>query len=58
MADITKCEGTGCTAKDSCYRYTAPDGVRQVYFTTVPLETSRQHDGINCQYYWDIANRN
>lgn len=52
MADITKCEGTGCTVKDSCYRYTAPDGVRQVYFTTVPLETSRQHDGMTCEYYW------
>lgn len=52
MADITKCEGTGCIIKNDCYRFTAPDSLRQAYFAKVPLETSRQHDGITCQYYW------
>lgn len=52
MADITKCEGTGCIVKETCYRFTAPDGIRQAYFIKPPLETSLQHDGITCNYYW------
>ena len=58
MSDLTKCEGTGCIVKDSCYRYTAPDSDRQPYFSTPPLKTSRQHDGVSCNYYWHNANRN
>jgi hypothetical protein len=52
MADITKCEGTGCIIKNDCYRYTAEDSLRQAYFEKPPLETNRQHDGITCEYYW------
>lgn len=52
MADITKCQGTGCIVKDSCFRYTAPDGERQSYFTDPPLKASQQHDGKTCEYYW------
>lgn len=29
MADISKCEGRWCQERDYCYRYTAPDGMRQ-----------------------------
>ena len=31
MPDITKCTGTGCTMKEHCYRYTAPDSYCQAY---------------------------
>ena len=51
MADITKCEGTGCIVKDICYRYTAPDGLRQSYFIEIPLTKSSVHDGKHCNYY-------
>ncbi len=54
MADITKCQGTGCIVKDSCFRYTytAPDGEMQSYFAEPPLKASQQHDGMTCEYYW------
>lgn len=52
MTDITKCQGTGCIVKETCYRYTAPDSERQSYFIEPPIQASRQHDGMNCSYYW------
>ena len=38
MADISKCEGGNCPAKNHCYRYTVKaDSLRQSYFTEPPL---------------------
>ena len=31
MADITKCVNKKCKIKDTCYRFTAPDGYYQSY---------------------------
>jgi hypothetical protein len=46
MSDITKCSGQGCPHKESCYRFTAPQGELQSYFVDPPL------DGDNCDMYW------
>lgn len=47
MSDITKCEGTGCPAKELCYRYTAkPNEYRQSYFVEVPYKDDE------CDLYW------
>ena len=46
MSDITKCSGTDCPHKESCYRFTAPEGHYQSYFLNPPL------DGTNCDMYW------
>ena len=48
MADITMCDGQGCNARDTCYRYTATMGYRQSMFTKAPIK-----DGL-CDYYWEI----
>ena len=46
MPDITMCNGVGCEAKHTCYRYTAkPNEYRQSYF----LETPK--DGDVCAQY-------
>lgn len=31
MTDITKCANKNCKIKESCYRFTAPDGYWQSY---------------------------
>ena len=50
MADISKCKGTNCPVKESCYRYTAKDGMRQSYFLDIPGKTE---DGeFTCEYFW------
>jgi len=47
MTDITKCEGTGCPLKDTCYRYTAPTNeYYQSFFIEVP------YDGKECSHHW------
>ena len=47
MADITKCKGTGCPAKELCYRYTAkPNEYRQSYFVEVPYKDDE------CDHFW------
>ena len=47
MADITKCVGTNCPQKESCYRYTAPSSdFLQSWFCECPLK-----DG-ECDKYW------
>ena len=52
MADITKCEGVGCEAKETCYRYTAKPSRYQSYFTETPIiKTKGLPDG--CDYYWN-----
>lgn len=53
MADITKCKGTNCDLAPTCYRYTAPKGYIQSYFSEVPLNKETN----TCDEYWDNANR-
>lgn len=48
MADITKCRGTGCPLKETCYRFLAKEGLRQSYFIEVHYKNN------NCKYYWNI----
>lgn len=51
MADITKCKGTNCPIKESCYRYTAKeDEFYQAYFVESPftIEDGKFH----CEMYW------
>lgn len=45
MPDITMCTGEGCVAKDWCYRYTAPHGEYQSFFTEAPGEDK------SCEYF-------
>jgi hypothetical protein len=46
--DITKCVGTDCSHKETCYRYTAPvTDFRQSWFCECPLKS----DG-SCDMYW------
>lgn len=56
MTDITKCQGIKhrsiCSQKDSCWRYTAPEGSWQSYFVTAPFGILK--DGkTECEYFWD-----
>ena len=52
MADITMCEGAGCTLKENCYRFTAtPCEYRQSYFVNIPVVTC-YHGGQDCDEYW------
>ena len=46
MSDITKCEGDECPMKESCYRFTAPAGEYQYYFTESPIKDGK------CHMYW------
>lgn len=48
MADITKCEGTNCKLKETCYRYKAKDSELQAYFIAPPIKNDK------CEYYWKI----
>ena len=48
MADITKCKGTGCPLKETCYRFLAMEGLRQSYFIDIPFKDGK------CEYYWKI----
>ena len=53
MADITKCKGTNCPLKESCYRFLAMESLRQSYFTDVPFKDGK------CEHYWKIiGNKN
>jgi len=48
MADISKCKGTDCPIRDSCYRYTAPDSlVWQSYYNY-----SYDHEKEECKDFW------
>lgn len=49
MSDISKCLGTGCNRKESCYRYTAPEGWWQSYMLRIPVDVETQE----CEHYWD-----
>lgn len=56
MADITKCKGEGCPAKESCYRYTAiADEYWQYYLVECPYEIIEQTESyikVKCDMYW------
>ena len=55
MPDISKCPGTDCPMRDSCYRYVAePNGFWQAYFSKSPITT--QDNKPFCQYYWPNKN--
>ena len=45
MADITMCNGEGCEAKETCYRYTAKPSKYQSYFAEAPIVNQ------GCEYY-------
>jgi hypothetical protein len=48
--DITKCEGTGCELKETCYRFTAvANEYRQSYFSLPPNKSETE-----CEQYWKI----
>ena len=55
MADITKCKGTDCPVKEVCYRYTAPEGMMQAYFTEVPGKL--ENNKFSCNMYWGKESR-
>jgi len=46
MPDITMCAGTGCPAKDQCYRHTAKADTYQSYFVEPPIKDGK------CDMYW------
>ena len=48
MADITKCEGTNCHIKESCYRFTAKASDYQYYFIESPIKDGK------CDMYWGV----
>lgn len=49
MPDISKCEGTNCPLKETCYRFTAKSSeYRQAYFMEVPYN----HEESKCNHYW------
>lgn len=50
MADITKCDGSKCSIKESCYRFTAKASNYQSYFAESPIK-----DG-ECEMYWGKQN--
>jgi hypothetical protein len=45
MPDISMCNGDGCEAKHTCYRFTAKPSEYQSYFKPTPIENS------GCEYY-------
>ena len=51
MADITKCEGTECPLKESCYRFLAVSNeFKHSYFDTVPYDKQNK----KCAQSWAI----
>jgi len=52
MPDITKCEGTICPIKNSCYRFRAKDSPEvQWYFAEVPSLTQKH----GCDEFIDVT---
>lgn len=51
MADISKCYNSeNCLKKDTCYRHTAPEGMRQSY-------CSFYKENEECEYYWEVEKK-
>ena len=48
MADITKCKGTGCPVKATCYRFYCAESSKewQSWFVTPPIQNGK------CDLYW------
>jgi len=44
--DITKCVGTDCPVKETCYRYTAKADFQQSWFCECPIKDGK------CDMYW------
>ena len=53
MTDITKCEGKECAMKETCWRYKAPKGYYQSYFTESPINKETKE----CEYYWVVGGK-
>ena len=55
MADISKCKGTDCPIRDSCYRYKAESNpFRQSYIAITPYDFKLE----SCEYYWEYEKDN
>lgn len=51
MADISKCYNSeNCLKKDTCYRHTAPEGMRQSY-------ANFYKENEECEYYWEVEKK-
>jgi len=47
------CNGKDCTMKETCYRYKAPKGYDQAYFTNAPHKDKvDEYSNTICEYYW------
>jgi hypothetical protein len=49
MSDISKCADSLCPAKETCYRYTAPESLYWQSYGSF----NREEDAYNCNMYWD-----
>lgn len=54
MPDITKCRGSFCPLKESCYRYTSNASSYQSYFSKTPYSIDNKDQ---CDYYWKVENK-
>jgi hypothetical protein len=52
MSDITKCSGTKCAKKDTCFRYLAKADGYQSWFAKMP----NNEDG-TCDHYWEVKSK-
>jgi hypothetical protein len=51
MSDISKCKGTNCPLKETCYRFRAPSNdYWQAWFSEVPYNNESK----NCDEYWKM----
>ena len=58
MTDITKCTGEGCSMKEHCYRFKAPDNdLWQSYFIEAPIK-SKGLSGEECPHFWEHHENN
>jgi len=48
--DITKCTGTRCPHKKTCYRFTAKADKYQSYFVGTPMDKKTKE----CEHYWKV----
>jgi hypothetical protein len=54
MSDISKCEGTNCPLKETCFRFKAKSNeFRQSYLTEVPYD----HENNSCDEYWEVKEK-
>lgn len=48
MVDICKCNGFGCTKKETCFRYLSTPDEYQSYAS---------YDTDNCDSYWEVKSK-